>query len=113
MVQRESFLFKKPMTGYVTMLVLSWTLSKPLVRVVKSFTFRFNDVCALGGDELGSKNIVDRFFKKQIDIKIYLEKIFTSFIRLVNLLLSNRRIRNVNCIPCISLRVIFSGNIWD
>lgn len=89
MVQRESFLFKKPMTGYVTMLVLSWTLSKPLVRVVKSFTFRFNDVCALGGDELGSKNIVDRFFKKQIDIKIYLEKIFTSFIRLVNLLLSN------------------------
>lgn len=37
MARRESFLFKKPMTGYVTMLVLSWTLSKPVVRVVKSF----------------------------------------------------------------------------
>lgn len=112
MVQRESFLFKKPMTGYVTMLVLSWTLSKPLVRVVKSFTFRFNDVCALGGDELGSKNIVDRFFKKQIDIKnIY---VFHSISQLTSeQQFKVRRIRNVNCIPCISLRVIFSGNIWD
>lgn len=51
---------KKPMTGYVTMLVLSGTLSKPVVRVVKSFTFRFNDVWM--ETEIRLKNIVDRFF---------------------------------------------------
>lgn len=89
---------KKPMTGYVTMLVLSETLSKPVVRVVKSFTFRFNDVWM--ETEVRLKNIIDRFFYKVNRYK----NIFYSFVSFIQLGLSNRfnirRIRNVNRILC-------------